>query len=259
MGLFAPFRKIVPRIGFLHRLCRRYVDFCNGDNQGEMEINGELRLIRRQMPQVHTVFDIGANCGDWTLQVLNINPDVHIHCFEPCQTTFETAKKRCRGTNVRCNHCAMGAYSHTQTIYAGKGNQTGSSFFMREGHLGSDAEEQEIHEESVSVCTVDDYCQEQNIASIDFVKIDVEGYELEVLKGMAGLLSQGKVRMIQFEYGGTFIDARIFLKDIWDFMKQWGTKYAFFKIFPDGLRPMPKYNQTMDNFKYQNWLIRQVS
>ena len=47
------------------------------------------------------------------------------------------------------------------------------------------------------------------------MKIDVEGHELDVLKGFGELIK--KVRLIQFEFGGTNIDSKTYLRDFWEF------------------------------------------
>src|SRR5258707_6529973 len=51
----------------------------------------------------------------------------------------------------------------------------------------------------VPTITLDDFTEQNKIPSIDFLKIDVEGFELEVLKGAAGLLSSKRIKMILFE------------------------------------------------------------
>jgi hypothetical protein len=59
--------------------------------------------------------------------------------------------------------------------------------------------------------------------------------------------------MVQFEYGGCNIDSKVFLKDIFEFFEE--MNYSFYKIFPDRLKPFERYDQRLDNFKYQNWLM----
>ena len=85
------------------------------------------------------------------------------------------------------------------------------------------------------------------------MKIDVEGHEFEVLKGGNTLFYKNNVNIIQFEYGGTFIDAHVFLGEIFDFFKE--LNYEFYKIYPDCIKLVKKYYQKYDNFQYQNWLI----
>ena len=88
---------------------------------------------------------------------------------------------------------------------------------------------------------------------IDLMKVDVEGHELEVFKGAVGMLAQGKIKRIQFEYGGCNIDSRVLLKNLFDFLVPYG--YTFYKVFPRELRRVPRYDQRLENFQYQNWVV----
>src|SRR5207247_10572660 len=56
----------------------------------------------------------------------------------------------------------------------------------------------QTQEEVIQLSTMDNYCREKGVSQIDFLKLDVEGHELEVFKGMTESLSQGRVRIIQF-------------------------------------------------------------
>ena len=89
---------------------------------------------------------------------------------------------------------------------------------------------------------------------MDFVKVDVEGHELEVFKGASGMLAQGKIKRIQFEYGGCNIDSRVLLKDIFDFLTPYG--YAFYKVFPHLLRFVLRYDQRLEIFQYRDWVVK---
>lgn len=57
-----------------------------------------------------------------------------------------------------------------------------------------------------------DYLKEQNIERIDFLKIDTEGYEFEVIKGFKDKLNC--IKIIQFEYGGCYLDNNVKLNDV---------------------------------------------
>ncbi len=110
-------------------------------------------------------------------------------------------------------------------------------------------------EETVRLSTFDDYCASGNIERVDFVKIDVEGHELSVLRGAKRMLNEGRVGVVQFEYGGCYIDARVLLKDIWQLVDEAKQGYAFYKIFPDRLERVDEYKQTLETFQYSNWII----
>ena len=107
--------------------------------------------------------------------------------------------------------------------------------------------------ELIHLQTLDEYRNTGRVFGvIDFCKIDVEGHELEVLRGMVDSLKAKTVRIIQFEYGGTNIDSRVLLKDIFAFFDTFG--YQLWKIKPNGLEPVEQYTQSLENFQYQNWI-----
>jgi hypothetical protein len=110
-----------------------------------------------------------------------------------------------------------------------------------------------LETETVMLDTLENYCAQRQIGRIDFLKIDVEGHELEVFKGGRSLFAENRVGMIQFEYGGCNIDSKVLLKDIFEFFS--GMNYNVYKIFPDRLKRFRRYDQRLENFKYQNWIL----
>ena len=106
--------------------------------------------------------------------------------------------------------------------------------------------------EIVNFDTIDNFCETKFIDKISFLKIDVEGNELNVLLGAQKLISSGKINYIQFEYGGTYIDAKILLKDIFEFFKN--KPYTINKIMQKNTKEIKEYNQILENFQYSNFL-----
>jgi hypothetical protein len=84
------------------------------------------------------------------------------------------------------------------------------------------------------------------------LKVDVEGHELPVFMGAEKMLSEQKISVIQFEYGGCNLDSRVFLSDIWGFLESYG--YGIAKIHPNGLHHYDGYEQRLEAFKYSNWV-----
>jgi len=71
-----------------------------------------------------------------------------------------------------------------------------------------------------------DYVNSKNIKTIDFLKIDTEGYELNVLQGFDNFFEN--IKIIQFAYGGAFLDNKIKLKDVTDYLDKKGFhKYSY--------------------------------
>ena len=96
-----------------------------------------------------------------------------------------------------------------------------------------------------------------NISKIDFLKIDVEGNELSVLKGAKSLLSQGAIDFIQIEFGHGARAARIYLHDIVNFIKEY--EYTIFVIKPTGLMPLDFSPFTENRYSYINFLLAKNS
>jgi FkbM family methyltransferase len=237
----------LPRSTLLYRFCRRYVDHYNSENNDDMSKNGEARWLREVIPQCNVVFDVGANIGDWSALVRNLSPLARIDCFEPCSATFARLQSRNLSGNIHLNRMGLSESGGETRLFIFEGGAGTNSLYHRQG-LSS----QQTQEEIIRLDTLDAYCNRENIRQIDLLKLDVEGHELKVLKGATQMFTQGGIQRIQFEYGGTFIDARILLKDIFDFLTQFG--FRLHKIYPHGLRFVEYYGQHLENFQYQNWV-----
>jgi hypothetical protein len=82
------------------------------------------------------------------------------------------------------------------------------------------------------------------------VKIDVEGHELDVLKGFGDLLSQ--IRLVQFEFGGCNIDTRTFFQDFWNLFSQAG--FALYRLSPLGPIAIKNYAEDLESFVCTNYI-----
>jgi hypothetical protein len=85
---------------------------------------------------------------------------------------------------------------------------------------------------------------------IDYVKIDVEGHELDVLEGFGSIIDN--VRIIQFEFGGANIDTRTFFQDFWYFFTD--KNYSLYRISPIGVLPIRKYTELDEFFSTTNYI-----
>lgn len=237
----------------VYPLCKRIVDLHNGEQECDMAINGELGFLRETLRDCAVVFDIGANVGDWTALALRVNPNLHIQCFEPCDATFRILSARHFGNHVVLNNFGLGDEPGTAVLHVtGEGKSSGGNSLYRRTSV---ARYEVLREETIHIETFDHYCIDAGIPEVDFVKIDTEGHELQVLKGMREYIKASLVRIIQFEYGGTYIDARILLRDVWGYIENLNPRYRFYKLFPYGPKRIPSYTPTLENFQYANYAI----
>lgn len=240
----------LPRNGFAFRVARKIVNLHHGDNDCELETNGELRLARAVLPQCRVIFDVGANVGDWTSLALEIQRDASYHCFEPSVPTFALLKERAFPSSVRRNAFGLSDAAEQRKMFVYAEGLGSNSLYFRTG-----LETTQELEETVSLRTIDDYCAEQKIDAIDFMKIDVEGHELSVLRGARQMLTEERIGLIQFEYGGCYVASRTLLKDIWDYVLGLSSSYSFYKLHSDGPHPVPRYDLTLETFQYSNWVV----
>jgi hypothetical protein len=91
-----------------------------------------------------------------------------------------------------------------------------------------------------------DYVINKNIETIDFLKIDTEGYELNVLIGFDDFLEN--IKIIQFEYGGTFLDNNKKLIDVINYLEQKGF-YKFSYLTSYGTEIITDFT---DHYQYCN-------
>ncbi|MFG0257606.1 MAG: FkbM family methyltransferase [Phycisphaerales bacterium JB043] len=198
------------------------------------------RLVRRMDRSPAVVFDVGANRGQFLdMMLARLDTDrVRFHVFEPSAATFELLRARHEATpNTTLNQLGMGASSGTMTLFLDSEGSELASLTRRDiGYLGHSMDIQE----RVEITTVDEYCAAQAIERIDLLKLDVEGHELDVLRGGEGMLSEGRVAMIAFEFGGCNIDTHTNLKDYHDLLGAHSMR--LYRLTPTGyLHPLDRY------------------
>jgi FkbM family methyltransferase len=96
--------------------------------------------------------------------------------------------------DVRANNLAVGSACGEQIFL--ENSQSEMSSFLRPAQLGWGQVEKET---PVQVVTLEEYCNANKVDSINLLKIDTQGYELEVLKGAQGLMKQDRIQLIYLE------------------------------------------------------------
>ena len=114
-------------------------------------------------------------------------------------------------------------------------------------HLGLEMSEKE----AVESTTLDIFCKQHQIHCIDFLKLDIEGFEYHALKGAGGLIQDKKIKFIQFEFGGADIDTRTFFRDFYLLLSP---KFKIYRILKNGLQPVEKYSEFDEVFVTTNYL-----
>lgn len=129
---------------------------------------------------VKTVFEVGARYGSETLKLSEIFTDSLIHSFECNPNTIDKCKTNLNKNKYICfNDFGLGEKEENLPFYSyTKGNDGASSFLKRIDFVNTQ-EQTGI----VKIKRLDDYVRNNNIQQIDLLCLDVQGYELNVLKG----------------------------------------------------------------------------
>jgi FkbM family methyltransferase len=241
------------------RIGRHLLNRASGDNEAEMDRNGERTLVTRLQQilagQAAIVFDVGANVGDWTaLLGRGLGRGSAVYAFEPVLGTFDRLREHLARLDLPARlvpvHAAVGEVDGEVEIhlYGGEGSGANSLHERDQHAFGAICSgRQPVH------ChRGDTFCREHGIERIAFVKIDVEGHEMSVLRGFSSALDEGRIDGLQFEYGGSWIDARVYLRDAFDLLLACG--YAVGKLFPDGVEWHERYDYRLETFQYANFV-----
>lgn len=140
---------------------------------------------------IKTIFDVGANTGQTSSYLLKHFPNAHIFAFEPVPNTY-------RKLQTNLNHIPQ-----VETFNLALGNSVGEltmtnieNSLLNTCQLSSQLSEKNSQTVKVNVNTIDNFCQENGISHIHFLKTDTEGFDLNVLRGAEHLLRDQKIDFI---------------------------------------------------------------
>ncbi len=194
--------------------------------------NGEYPIMQRiasLSPKI--VFDVGANEGNWSFIASKLFREATIHSFEIVPATFELFSAVTAGRDrIIGNNFGLSDEEKTVEVNVYPASTGFSSLYEYPQHGDST-------KVSCRVRKASDYIAENGVEHIDFLKIDTEGAEPLVLKGLDHYLSDEFIDIIQFEYGTMNSRTQFFLRD---FYELFGSKnFSLGKLYPKGVEFAP--------------------
>lgn len=172
---------------------RGYNNFKNNKESGESFFIS--KILAPTNPKI--IFDIGANVGNYSKELLQ-KTNAKIYSFEPLPTEYELLKKlSVYGDRFVAENKGVGAENKTLTLHFDPAKPSHASFSEDVKKVSYVKNKMNI---DVQVVTLDNYCAEKSITAIDFIKIDVEGFEPEVFKGASEVFKKIQPKFIQIEF-----------------------------------------------------------
>jgi len=227
------------------------------DASGE---RGVLNFLKRNYTAPFCIVDVGANKGQYlslVLECLSGYP-LDVHCFEPSANAFRALQEGYGGReHIWLNNFGLGKEATEKPLYYTIPGATTSSLIQR--HLSHLADQGKTFDrsEQVRIDRLDSYCKRRGIEKIHLLKIDVEGFEMDVLEGACDMFANDGVEIVSFEFGSHQIERCLYFHDFYLFFECKNMK--LYRITPSGhLHPMGSYRVKHEQFATSNYLaVRQ--
>lgn len=215
--------------------------------------NLETRLMLKMLQKGDTVFDIGANTGQYS-QILCtiIGRDGSYHAFEPIPDSFNALTRNVSRYRHSCqiylHRVALSNSSVEMPMFIPNNDLTGASLVQHSQHWP--AAPGKVHPlvtsiEKVPTTTLDHFCSKNNIAAnLSFIKCDVEGAELLVMKGASETLRRYRPILLLECYPPWTADYEYHPQDLWRFLHQLAG-YQIWHIGEKSIREIRDWNSPL--------------
>ncbi len=216
------------------------------DSGLENEVKVFSNELSKLMIEKMVILDVGANSGNWTQNLRNFFPDSEIHAFEPSKSTYAVLLASTKNLeNLSTYNFGFGDLEQSQPLFYEQEKSGMASLYKRDlSHISIEFDKFE----EVQIKRLDNWLAQSKVQA-NVLKIDVEGHELAVLKGLGDYLTSFK--LIQFEFGGTDIDSRTFFQDFWNIFKD--TNFRLYRLTPRGKIPILTYKETDEVFSFTTY------
>ena len=225
----------------------KVLNYFLGKGYGSISIHKEVYFIKKLNPKASVFIDVGGNIGDYSQELLENFKVGELHIFEPSKKNYLILLERFKNhKKVKINNLALSHVSKKQKLFYDKEGSGMASLTKRNlSHLNLAFDDFEM----ISTNRFDSYWEIYDYP-IDFMKIDVEGHEMDVLKS-TGLILR-KIKIIQFEFGGCNIDTGTFFRDFYTFFSK--NNFKIYRISPFKLIQIENYKEVDEFFVTTNFI-----
>lgn len=227
----------------LRRLGLRLMRAKNCPRGTDIKLYSDVLAQTQQNGLPFTVLDVGANHGEFSSEILRSVPEARVHAFEPSPAVFTLLMSAHKlDTRVTCHQLALGTLQGSLPFEPRPDDD-------KLGRLLHNTSPTAIH---VDVTTVDAVLDKLGITHVALLKTDTEGHELDVLRGAAGSLQEGRISSILVESTlGPSTDRHISLSAISEELQPLG--FELFGVYDMG------YDRHTGAMRFCNALFKHAS
>jgi FkbM family methyltransferase len=227
------------------------IRFLGYNNHNNINISGERNFLEKIMHNKTLLcIDVGANIGEYSKYILE-NSNSKVIAFEPMPSSFKKLKKIENIFNDRlyAYNIGIGDKNETKYLYYDKNNLQWANFNSELKKI--DYLKKSNKSVKCKISTLDNFLFKNKklpLKKIDLIKIDTEGYELEVLIGAKKTIKKFKPKYIQIEYNWHHLFKNVNLYYFSKILKE----YQAYKILPFD-KELMKINTEKPEHNYFNY------
>lgn len=238
----------MPIPNFFIKYFEIFISRYQGKGWGSTTIKHEIStclFLLKKRPKIF--IDVGANKGNYTKNIIKKIPDIECYLFEPSKVNFSFLKKSFKNkSGLNIYNLALSNKNGMAILYSNKpGSELSSLTKRRLDHFNINMN----YEEEVKLIRLDNFWEDKD-KIIDYLKIDAEGHEYNILEGLGDLIF--KIKLIQFEFGGCNIDTKTYFQDFWYFFNE--KNFSIIRINPRGVKKINSYKEEDEYFKTTNYI-----
>ena len=233
-------RDILEKIEYL-------VLLANGKHRGSYKLDHEIKIVLKlfKLQNVNSdkkvgggvIIDVGANHGEYTQKIFSSFPNFNYILFEPQKDIFDKCLKKFENqTNFKIYNFGLFSENIEKNIYQSGTKQGLASIYDRKHEMNDDVKYDFKKSNLIKLKRFDKLGLK--IDNIKLIKIDVEGAELEVLKGFGEYLK--KTFLLQFEWGRAQLDSKNSFLEYWEILTKYG--FEIYRMHPAGIKKIRKYS-----------------
>ncbi len=206
----------------------------------------ETEIVFKEMAKTSKVFlDVGANIGYFSFLVKQMSPQSKVYSFEPLPQNILAYEKNRELNNFSSMFlqevCVADKHGETEFLIPPSEESGWGRMAHRELFSGEKIKR--------SVVTLDEFCEQHQLSAVDFIKIDVEGYEFKVLQGATKIIESQRPRICIELNEPCLLDTGTSSEEIFRFFKT--RNYHMFAL--DAKKGLYRVHAPVPYYKFLNY------